>query len=275
MSVTSLVDSPRRRPPRRGGRRGVQHAIPGSAQAGLRRLRHRLAVPRHEVRGHDCLLGRWEGAAELPGRTSPSRGTAACLGAYPHPPSRGQTWQRDWWGAMSRAGPWKPNNVNEAGSALALHLFFSFRPCSIHALPFSLRPVAGPWGSCPARCQQRHQEGCHGPGVLQTKGQAAGRRAAPTCGPSLGDWEKGRCCRSGPLWRALAGSRDSFPRRKKHVAVKVLKSREGFAEAAQDEVALLRCVCILWGSVLCSAGTATGFRSEYQPRHPSSLQVSA
>ncbi|KAF1584098.1 Serine/threonine-protein kinase SRPK, partial [Eudyptes chrysocome] len=31
-------------------------------------------------------------------------------------------------------------------------------------------------------------------------------------------------------------------RRKKHVAVKVLKSREGFAEAAQDEVALLRCV---------------------------------
>ncbi|KFV06063.1 Serine/threonine-protein kinase SRPK, partial [Pterocles gutturalis] len=35
---------------------------------------------------------------------------------------------------------------------------------------------------------------------------------------------------------------DSFPRRKKHVAVKVLKSREGFAEAAQDEVALLHCV---------------------------------
>ncbi|XP_054694819.1 SRSF protein kinase 3-like [Grus americana] len=31
-------------------------------------------------------------------------------------------------------------------------------------------------------------------------------------------------------------------RRKKHVAVKVLKSRESFAEAAQDEVALLRCV---------------------------------
>ncbi|XP_074952048.1 SRSF protein kinase 3-like isoform X4 [Phalacrocorax aristotelis] len=31
-------------------------------------------------------------------------------------------------------------------------------------------------------------------------------------------------------------------RRKKHVAVKVLKSREGFAEAAQDEVALLHCV---------------------------------
>ncbi|NXY43849.1 SRPK kinase, partial [Ceuthmochares aereus] len=31
-------------------------------------------------------------------------------------------------------------------------------------------------------------------------------------------------------------------RRKKHVAVKILKSREGFAEAAQDEVALLRCV---------------------------------
>ncbi|NXG23882.1 SRPK kinase, partial [Grallaria varia] len=31
-------------------------------------------------------------------------------------------------------------------------------------------------------------------------------------------------------------------RRKKQVAVKVLKSREGFAETAQDEVALLRCV---------------------------------
>ncbi|NXG74513.1 SRPK kinase, partial [Baryphthengus martii] len=31
-------------------------------------------------------------------------------------------------------------------------------------------------------------------------------------------------------------------RRKKDVAVKVLKSREGFADAAQDEVALLRCV---------------------------------
>ncbi|NXA06218.1 SRPK kinase, partial [Sapayoa aenigma] len=31
-------------------------------------------------------------------------------------------------------------------------------------------------------------------------------------------------------------------RRKKHVAVKVLKSREGFAETAQDEVALLHCV---------------------------------
>ncbi|KAM6300831.1 SRSF protein kinase 3-like [Aegotheles albertisi] len=31
-------------------------------------------------------------------------------------------------------------------------------------------------------------------------------------------------------------------RRKKHVAVKVLKSRESFAEVAQDEVALLRCV---------------------------------
>ncbi|XP_054023791.1 SRSF protein kinase 3-like [Dryobates pubescens] len=31
-------------------------------------------------------------------------------------------------------------------------------------------------------------------------------------------------------------------RKKKHVAVKILKSREGFAEAAQDEVALLRCV---------------------------------
>ncbi|XP_010020687.1 PREDICTED: SRSF protein kinase 3-like, partial [Nestor notabilis] len=31
-------------------------------------------------------------------------------------------------------------------------------------------------------------------------------------------------------------------RRKKQVAVKVLRSREGFAEAAQDEVALLRCV---------------------------------
>ncbi|NXN35589.1 SRPK kinase, partial [Rhinoptilus africanus] len=31
-------------------------------------------------------------------------------------------------------------------------------------------------------------------------------------------------------------------RRKKHVAVKVLKSRESFAEAARDEVALLRCV---------------------------------
>ncbi|NXS94987.1 SRPK kinase, partial [Jacana jacana] len=31
-------------------------------------------------------------------------------------------------------------------------------------------------------------------------------------------------------------------RRKKHVAVKVLKSRESFAEAAQDEIALLRCV---------------------------------
>ncbi|NXT83536.1 SRPK kinase, partial [Zapornia atra] len=31
-------------------------------------------------------------------------------------------------------------------------------------------------------------------------------------------------------------------RRKKHVAVKVLKSRESFAEAAQDEVAFLRCV---------------------------------
>ncbi|NXV90456.1 SRPK kinase, partial [Calonectris borealis] len=34
-------------------------------------------------------------------------------------------------------------------------------------------------------------------------------------------------------------------RRKKHVAVKVLKSREGFAETAQDEVALLRCVRIM------------------------------
>ncbi|NXM69160.1 SRPK kinase, partial [Serilophus lunatus] len=31
-------------------------------------------------------------------------------------------------------------------------------------------------------------------------------------------------------------------RRKKHVAVKVLKSREGFSETAQDEVALLHCV---------------------------------
>ncbi|NWH59210.1 SRPK kinase, partial [Geococcyx californianus] len=31
-------------------------------------------------------------------------------------------------------------------------------------------------------------------------------------------------------------------RRKEHVAVKILKSREGFAEAAQDEVALLHCV---------------------------------
>ncbi|NXF02159.1 SRPK kinase, partial [Smithornis capensis] len=31
-------------------------------------------------------------------------------------------------------------------------------------------------------------------------------------------------------------------RRKKHVAVKVLRSREGFAETAQDEVALLHCV---------------------------------
>ncbi|KAK4815333.1 hypothetical protein QYF61_026238 [Mycteria americana] len=64
-------------------------------------------------------------------------------------------------------------------------------------------------------------------------------------------------------------------RRKKHVAVKVLKSREGFAEAAQDEVALLRCVGIFWGSVLCSAGMATEFRSEYQPHHPFSLQVSS
>ncbi|NXO03201.1 SRPK kinase, partial [Rhinopomastus cyanomelas] len=31
-------------------------------------------------------------------------------------------------------------------------------------------------------------------------------------------------------------------RRKKHVAVKILKSREGFAEAAQDEISLLHCV---------------------------------
>lgn len=49
----------------------------------------------------------------------------------------------------------------------------------------------------------------------------------------------------------MAGSCDSFPRRKKQVAVKVLRSREGFAEAAKDEVALLRCVRISWGSVLC------------------------
>ncbi|NXL89879.1 SRPK kinase, partial [Alectura lathami] len=34
-------------------------------------------------------------------------------------------------------------------------------------------------------------------------------------------------------------------RKKKNVAVKVLKSREGFAEAAQDELALLRCVRIM------------------------------
>ncbi|POI30468.1 hypothetical protein CIB84_005782, partial [Bambusicola thoracicus] len=33
-------------------------------------------------------------------------------------------------------------------------------------------------------------------------------------------------------------------RKKKNVAVKVLKSREGFAEAAQDELSLLRCVCL-------------------------------
>lgn len=116
----------------------------------------------------------------------------------------------------------------------------------------------------------------HGPGVLQTKDKAACRRAAPSLGnPGLGDWEKGRCCWLGPRWRALAGSCDSFPRRKKHVAVKVLKSREGFAEAAQDEVALLRCVCIFWGSALCSAAMVTEFRSEYQPHHPFCLQVSA
>ena len=115
----------------------------------------------------------------------------------------------------------------------------------------------------------------HGPGVLQTKGKAVCRRAAPSLGSlGLGDWEKGRCCWLGPHWQALAGSCDSFPRRKKHVAVKVLKSREGFAEAAQDEVALLRCVRIFWGSVLCSTGMAAEFRSEYQPRHPFSLQVS-
>lgn len=114
-----------------------------------------------------------------------------------------------------------------------------------------------------------------GPGVLQTKGKAVCRRAAPSLGgPGLGDWEKGRCCWLGPHWHVLAGSCDSFPRRKKHVAVKVLKSREGFAEAAQDEVALLRCVRIFWGAVLCSTGMAAEFRSEYQPRHPFSLQVS-
>ncbi|XP_074952047.1 SRSF protein kinase 3-like isoform X3 [Phalacrocorax aristotelis] len=64
----------------------------------------------------------------------------------------------------------------------------------------------------------------------------------PPMGPGLGAWKKGRCCWLGPHWHMLAGSCDSFPRRKKHVAVKVLKSREGFAEAAQDEVALLHCV---------------------------------
>lgn len=36
--------------------------------------------------------------------------------------------------------------------------------------------------------------------------------------------------------------------------MKVLKSREGFAETAQDEVAFLRCVSVICGSVLCSSG---------------------
>lgn len=36
--------------------------------------------------------------------------------------------------------------------------------------------------------------------------------------------------------------------------MKILKSREGFAETAQDEVAFLRCVSIFCGSVLCSSG---------------------
>lgn len=35
--------------------------------------------------------------------------------------------------------------------------------------------------------------------------------------------------------------------------MKVLKSREGFAESAQDEVAFLRCVSVFCGSVLCSS----------------------
>lgn len=46
---------------------------------------------------------------------------------------------------MSRAGAQKPKSTPEVGSALALHLLFSFRPCSVHALPFSLRSPAGVW----------------------------------------------------------------------------------------------------------------------------------
>ncbi|OXB78666.1 UNVERIFIED_CONTAM: hypothetical protein H355_002631 [Colinus virginianus] len=64
-------------------------------------------------------------------------------------------------------------------------------------------------------------------------------------------------------------------RKKKNVAVKVLKSREGFAEAAQDELSLLRCVRIFTGSMLFSVEVATEYRQRYQFHCPFSFQVSS
>jgi len=76
-----------------------------------------------------------------------------------------------------------------------------------------------------------------------------------------------------PTWHASTYSCGSFCRKKKNVAVKVLKSREGFAEAAQDELSLLRCVRIFPGSVLFSVEVATEFRQKYQFHCPFSFQV--
>lgn len=72
---------------------------------------------------------------------------------------------------------------------------------------------------------------------------------------------------------ASTSSCGSFCRKKKNVAVKVLKSREGFAEAAQDELSLLKCVRIFPGSVLFSVEVATEFRLRYQFHCPFSFQV--
>lgn len=110
--------------------------------------------------------------------------------------SAGKTWQQDQWGTTSRAGPQKSQNVNEVGSALALHFLFFFRPCSIHVLFFS-SPLLVPGAVVLPDARGRD---AHGPGVLQTEAKGACRRAAASLGsPGLAGWEKGKCCWSGPL----------------------------------------------------------------------------
>lgn len=155
---------------------------------------------------------------------------------------------------------------------------------TVLSCPVSLRAVKaisnGSWPRSPQEATTRcGKERCSTRDTRLCASWAAGPLPPSGCARTRGEglatvWGGtatllGRACPfRRPPWRALAYRHGSFCRKKKNVAVKVLKSREGFAEAAQDEVSLLRCVCKIHR--LC----ALLLSSENQPHHPF-FQVSA
>lgn len=130
---------------------------------------------------------------------------------------------------------------------------------AVLSCPFSLRAFKaisnGSWPRSPQEATTRcGKERCSTRDTRLCASWAAGPLPPSGCARTRGEglaavWRGtatllGRACPfRRPPWRALPYRHGSFCRKKKNVAVKVLKSREGFAEAAQDEVSLLRCVC--------------------------------